>query len=287
MKVCAITMVYRDYWALTQWYRHYGALLGPEHLYIVSHGFDPRYSDMCPGANIITIPRDDLTGFDKVRGQMLNSFQDGLGQIYDWVIRTDTDELICVDPEIAPTLQDFLARQTAPALFALGLNVIELPDDMTLGDANVFDTRKHCVFTGHYSKAFAVRDSVALMRHGVQVRQPRVKRFPFVMPEGCYLAHLKFANSDALKEANQHRMEIAALPGKGMPGPAWEDAEDAATDFLARAEAMPFKPWEDGRAKAFEKLSSNPVRDQNDRLVRARTVRFKFRTKLPDWFGAI
>ena len=34
----------------------------------------------------------------RMRAQLLNSIQDGLGVIYDWVIRTDTDELICLDP---------------------------------------------------------------------------------------------------------------------------------------------------------------------------------------------
>ena len=41
MKICALTMVYRDYWALRQWYRHYGDLVGAQNLYIVAHGPDP------------------------------------------------------------------------------------------------------------------------------------------------------------------------------------------------------------------------------------------------------
>lgn len=284
MKLCAITMVYRDYWALEQWYLHYSGMVGAQNLYVVAHGSDPRFGEICPGANIITIPREDLTGFDRVRGRMLNSFQNGLGEMYDWVIRTDADELICVDPAHGPTVQDLLARQSVQAVFALGFNVVELPGDPALGEGSAFAARKHAVFSGHYSKAIAVQSSISLMRHGVQVRPRRVEKFPFVMPEGLYLAHLKFANRTALADANSHRMEVARLPGKGLPGPAWENADDDAAEFFARVEAMPFKPWEEARARAYAKLASEPVRDADDLLIRARTLRFKYRTRLPDWF---
>jgi len=79
MKICAITMVYRDYWALSQWYAHYSRHLGSDHLYIVAHGHDPKISELCPRANVVTVPRDDLAGFDRVRGHLLNGLQDGLG----------------------------------------------------------------------------------------------------------------------------------------------------------------------------------------------------------------
>ena len=98
MKICAITMVYKDYWALSQWYVHYGRLVGYDNLFIVAHGRDAQIAKLCPLASIVTVPRDTLDGFDRRRGQMLNSFQDGLALSYDWVIRTDADELICFDP---------------------------------------------------------------------------------------------------------------------------------------------------------------------------------------------
>ncbi len=278
-------MVYRDHWALGQWYRHYGALVGVDHLYIFAHGADAQISAICPGANVVTIPRDDLNGFDRVRGRMLNSFQAGLLELYDWVIRTDADELICSEPGLS--FHDILAAQTVPALFALGLNVVELPGDAPLENERVFARRRHAVFAGHYSKAFAVREPVSLMRHGVQLKPRRVPHFPFEMPRGLYLAHLKFANRPALDEANQHRMEIANRDGKGLPGPAWQNAEDEAAEYIARVEAMPFKPWDEGSDRAYEKLAFSPVRDQEERLVRARTLRFRFRTRLPEGFGGV
>ena len=65
MKICAITMVYRDYWALSQWYAHYGRLVGFDNLYVVAHGADPEIAQICPRASVITVPRDSLEGFVK------------------------------------------------------------------------------------------------------------------------------------------------------------------------------------------------------------------------------
>lgn len=108
MKVCVITMVYRDHWVLAQWYAHYGRMAGHENPYVVSHGYDAAVQKICPRASVITIPRDDLAHFDLERSHLLNAFQNGLGRPFDWVIRTDVDELVCLDPDIAPTLADLL-----------------------------------------------------------------------------------------------------------------------------------------------------------------------------------
>ena len=91
---------------------------------------------------------------------MLNSFQNMLGQSYDWVIRTDADELICVDPNRYASFHGMFNEQDGPALFALGLNVVELDGEIRLlGGQPAVDRRRNAVFTGHYSKAFAVRNS--------------------------------------------------------------------------------------------------------------------------------
>ena len=68
-------MVYCDHWALSQWYKHYARQLGVENLYIIAHGRDDRIDDICPGANVITIPREDLNRFGWSRGEVLNEFQ--------------------------------------------------------------------------------------------------------------------------------------------------------------------------------------------------------------------
>lgn len=166
MKICAITMVYRDYWALDQWYRHYAKYLGAENLYVISHGVDPEIARICPEASIINIPREELKNFDRVRLRVINGIQSGLGNLYDWVIQTDADELVCFNPNTYSSFEEMFKTTKAPALFALGLNVAEVqgdtplkPSDMALGH------RSTACVTGNYSKAFAasnaVRQSVA------------------------------------------------------------------------------------------------------------------------------
>ncbi len=284
MKICALTMVYRDYWALGQWFRHYSTMLGAENLFVLAHGPDPQIAALCPGAQVWSIPRDDLTGFDRRRGRMLNGFQTGLLELYDWVIRTDVDELLC--PEPGQRIEAILAACDAPAVFALGLNVVELPGDPPLTET-VFESRRHAVFSGHYSKACAIREPVALMRHGVQLRPRRVNRFRYLMPPGLYLAHLKYANRAALEASNGHRMEIASGSGKGLPGSGWRNAEEKAAAFYAEAASMPELPWEEAVAAAYDRLAGDPLRDPEAGLVRTRSLRFQTRTALPEGFGAM
>lgn len=285
MKICAVTMVYRDYWALSQWYAHYGQALGHENLFIVAHGADPEIAGICPKASIIVVPRDDLNAFDTVREQFLNNFQRALAQSYDWIIRTDADELICLDPARYSSFPDLLSRQSAGAVFALGLDVFEFPEDDPLpADARVFMHRRRAVFNGHYSKAWAVRGKIALKRHGVGLRSKLVAGFPFQMPRGVYLAHLKYANAEAQAIADQTRRRVAATEGSAMPGKAWLNAEKTARKILKKTLQLPLLPWNDAEQQAWEE-SRTPNRFPEKGILRAKFIQFPFRTELPAWFA--
>lgn len=278
-------MVYRDHWALAQWFLHFAGALGAENLYVIAHGADPEIARICPGASVLTLPRDRLDGFDRIRGQMLNAFQDGLRQSYDWVIRTDADELICLDPALWPDFPSFLAAQSAPAVFALGFDLTEAEDDTPLSPgAPVFHHRRQALFCGHYSKAWAVRTAVGLVRHGVQTAPDRIAGLPFCLPDGAYLAHLKYANLAALDAANHHRRDIAAGPGRGLPGAGWAQADQRALRFLLRAARLPEQEWTQASRTARDALRNDPVRDLAAGLLRARSLTFDFKTRLPDWF---
>ena len=286
MKICAITMVYRDYWALSQWYAYYSRHLGSEHLYIVAHGYDAKIAELCPRANVITVPRDDLSGFDRIRGHLLNGLQDGLGALYDWVIRTDADELICLDPERFADFESlFTAQHKANSTFALGLNLVEGVKDAVLPEhAKVFAYRQTAVFSGHYSKAWAVRRGAHLVRHGIEVQADYLAEADLNLPKGVYLVHLKYANTAALTCANQHRTEIANGTAKGLPGKLWSQATTEAERFYNRVATLPELEWERARTRAYRIINRNPVRDTRLNVLRAKSVNFEYRTNLPDWF---
>lgn len=281
MKVCAITMVYRDYWALSQWYAHYSRHLGSSQLYIVSHGSDAKVSEVCPGANVITVPRDTLAGFDQQRGMMLNSLQDSLGVTYDWVIRTDADELVCLDPEHHTSFEALFTTVKHPAVFALGLDIVEIASDQPLAVTDrCLDCRQDAVFSGHYSKAWAAQRGTHMMRHGVVGNDHRL----FQLPRGVYLAHLKYASSKALHSVNEDRIAVAAGDEPGLPGKAWSSASDDAKKFLNRFASLKRVDWPDASQHAFDAISSDPVVDAKSNVVRARSTQMQERTQLPNWF---
>ncbi|GHH01949.1 hypothetical protein GCM10010961_39490 [Pseudodonghicola xiamenensis] len=275
-------MVYRDHWALAQWYRHYARHLGAENLFIVAHGADPTLSMLCPKATILPLPRDRLDGFDTLRDTVLNGFQAGLGAVYDWVIRTDADELICLDPDIHPNFSTLLEGQPSDAIFALGMNVAERPGDPRIGEGKAaLPLRPAIAFSGHYSKAWAARNGMALARHGIALRPARAARYPFVLPRGVYLAHLKYASRRALNAANEHRREIATGPGRALPGSAWAKPKLTARKFYSDFEALPERPWQDCEPEAWERISTAPQRDLKKGLLRAQNIRPECRTTLP------
>lgn len=287
MKICAITMVYRDHWALAQWYAHYGAMLGAENLYIVAHGPDPEVERICPEASVITIAREKLRRFENRRNRFLNGLQQALEQIYDWVIRTDVDELICLDPELHGSMADMLAKQgKARAVFALGLDLFERRNDAPFSNGeNVFTLRREARPYGHYSKAFAVRGGTELVWHGVRVPAEELETFPHVLPDGVYLVHLKYANTAALQEADAHRVVMA----EDCPDVAnnWHRAPLKSKRYLRNCRALPRVGWAEAVTEARRTCRENVKRDAARNIVRTRMLHFEYATRLPDWFADV
>lgn len=278
MKIAALTMVYRDYWALAQWYRHHGKQLGEENLFVVAHGVDNRISEICPKASIITVPRDSLERFDRNRGELLNGFQAGLLKVYDWVIRTDADELICWDPGRYDSLADMFRHQDVPVLTALGFDLVG-----AVGD--VFSDIRDAAFSGHYSKAFATSEPIGLMLHGAKIANGDLETFPFQMPQGVYLAHLKYANTVALNDAILVRQSVGAGTEDGLPGDGWKHAAQDAVKFRQSFDSKRWLTWSKAEAHAYKSLSVKPSRLSQYGVVKTRALKFDHRTTLPDWFG--
>ncbi|WP_425070239.1 glycosyltransferase family 2 protein [Sagittula sp. S175] len=285
MKIAALTMVYRDCWALSRWYAHHGRLIGAQNLFVVAHGADPRIAEICPEASIITVPRDRFDNFDRTRAEMLDGFHAGLSKLYDWVIRTDADELICYDPDLWSGLPEVLTSVDGPVATALGFDLVMRDEDSEMTDGTVFSQRRAIAFSGHYSKAVAARRPVSFQLHGVKVAPRKLADFPFHMPRGLYLAHLKYANRSVLSEGNTIRMQIARGPGKGLPGAGWAEAEDDARTFYEGFAAKPERPWEEAQAEAHATLSVKPARVERFSLVKTRALKLPFRTTLPDRFA--
>ncbi|WP_299417895.1 glycosyltransferase family 2 protein [uncultured Sulfitobacter sp.] len=288
MKICAITMVYQDYWALGQWYRYYGAHLGPRNLYVISHGYDPEIQRICPDASVITIPRDELKNFDRVRLRVINGIQSGLGNLYDWVIQTDADELVCFDPATYSSFQDLFEKSSAPALFALGLNLAEVEGDVPLvGSESALAHRDVACVTGNYSKAWAVRKALPLRWHGVFCGYRRTDDFRFEMPDDVFFVHLKHANSTALKETNAVRQSVADSVGEDWNVNGWANPDFHAKRFYRKMAKAVELPWKEAVALGYEKIRENPIRDAKRGIVKPPFINYVCRTILPDWFKTL
>ncbi|WP_407497038.1 glycosyltransferase family 2 protein [Pseudooceanicola sp. MF1-13] len=264
MKIAAITMVYKDYWALAQWVDHYGQLIGMENLFIFAHGKDDEVNRIANGASVITIPRDDLTAFDRTRGEVMNGLHHGLAQVYDWVIRTDADELIVTDPNIWTDFRTMFSAQQN-AIFALGFDMV--------GD--------EASFTGHYSKAFATQ-GYPLAQHGLKLPDRKLSPEAYTLPDGVYLAHLKYADATALAAANAVRAEVANSSAKGLPGPAWKEANADADKFFRTFAAKKTVTWPDAVAEA--KSLAKPVIMERASVLKTKSFRTDTKALLPDWF---
>jgi hypothetical protein len=288
MNICAITMVYRDYWALAQWYRHYGKHLGPRNLYVISHGYDAEIQKICPEASIITIPRGDLKNFDRVRVRLINGFQSGLNNLYDWVIQTDADELVCFNPSTYGSFQELFEATKAPALFALGLNLAEVKGDtpLTPEDSALAHRRVACV-TGNYSKAWAVRKAIPLRWHGVFCGYRKTADFPFEMPDDVFFVHLKHANSEALKDTNAVRQSVADSVGTDWNVNGWARPDFHADRFFRKLAKAKELPWDEAVAFGYSQIRDNPVRDPERGIVKPPFINYVCRTVLPDWFGTV
>lgn len=286
MKIAALTMVYRDYWALNQWFRHFSAHLGSENLYVIAHGPDPRIAEICPGASIITIPREKLKHFDRVRFRLINAIQAGLNNIYDWVIQTDADELICFNPSRYSSFSDLMAQANAPVLFALGLNLAETAVDepIPVGE-NVFRYRSVACVTGNYSKAWGVSNGMPLRWHGVFCGYKRTQRFPFEMPDDVFLVHLKHASRLALEDSNAVRRSVAETVGEDWNVPGWAEADFHAARFFRKLAKAEYLPWEDALDRGYERIRDHPVRDPERGIVKPPFVNYVCRTDLPQWFA--
>lgn len=288
MKICAITMVYRDYWALGQWYRHYAKYIGAENLYIISHGVDPRIAEICPEASIINIPREQLKNFDRVRMRVINGIQSGLGNIYDWVIQTDADELVCLNPNTYASFEEMFKTTKAPALFALGLNIAEVDGDAPLAPQDMaLAHRSTACVTGNYSKAWAVRKSLPLRWHGVFCGYRKTADFPFEMPDDVFYVHLKHANLQALGDSNAVRRSVADSVGEDWGVNGWSQPDHHAERFFRKSAKTTELPWDEALVLGYDQIRDQPVRDPKRGIVKPPFINYVCRTTLPNWFREI
>jgi hypothetical protein len=252
----AITMAYQDHFFLERWVRYYGAQFGREHLYILSHGGDPEHARIGAGCNIITLPRDPtMYRLDRRRWSFISQFANGMLRYYNWLFVGDVDEVVIVDPDVAPDLPSYLqrfdGRGTPRSMCPLGIELIHNPKlepDPIADDAPILSRRRNFRVNANYSKPCVMRRDVAFTIGG-----HANNHLPRVLDPHLYLIHLRFFDYDiTCARLGQRREMRDIMTGDKDPksvGHAWgKDLENfkalasgepvrediALTDFRAR-----------------------------------------------------
>ena len=190
----AITMAYQDYFFLERWVRHYGAQFGRQHLYILSHGGDAEHARIGAGCNIITLPRDPtMFRLDRRRWAFISQFASGMLRYYNWLFVGDVDEVVVVDPDIAPDLITYMrryeGRDVPKSLCPFAIELIHNPEvetDPITDDATILSRRRVFRANANYAKPCVMRRDVAFTIGG-----HANNHLPRVLDPHLYLIHLR------------------------------------------------------------------------------------------------
>ncbi|MEL6550237.1 MAG: glycosyltransferase family 2 protein [Pseudomonadota bacterium] len=205
-----MTMVYQDYFFLERWYRYYGAQVGPQNLFIYSHGGDPKHKEIAPEANVINVPRDPgMVKLERRRWRMQGYAASGLLDFYNWMIVGDVDEIVIVDPTRAEGLCAYLAgtfpdKSAAPLnISPLGIEIIHLPEKepLPLEDAaTILSRRQHFKVSRSYSKPCLVGQPAIFAPGG-----HRNNGGPRHLSDDLFLLHLRFVDFGMLEARIEKR----------------------------------------------------------------------------------
>lgn len=285
----AVTMVFEDYDFLQRWVDYYAAQIGRENIFIVSHGGDPEHAKIGEGCTVINIPRDKtMFQFDRKRWSFLANLTNGLLAYYNWVITSDVDEVVLVDPDVAPGLVDYL-RTTYPdmsqAPAALSVFCLELVHNKDIEpepiEAGVPILARRRVFrpNANYSKPCVIRQPGAFTPGGHSSSHG-----PRVLPDGLFLLHLRFFDHEFVYNRVGKRVEqLQHLPEEARKNHGWSRSWD---EFLALAEKQP-----SGEDVVLQHLRDQMVNNQKPKKIPNRfSWNFKSEGKLysiPERFSGL
>ncbi|MEN8833523.1 MAG: glycosyltransferase family 2 protein [Pacificibacter sp.] len=210
-----ITMVYKDYPMLKRWYDYYSKQVGAENLFVLSHGNDPMHREIAQGVNIINTPRHPaLPKFDRRRWNLMADLASGLLNFYNWMLVTDVDEMVVVDPNKSPSLVQYLS-DTFPAgapapksISPMGLNIIHVPKEEPLPiepDETILSRRRFFAPSRVYSKPILVRSAV---RFGPGGHRNNLGRR--TLSDDLYLLHLNSYDSSESAQRLKGKHEVAS-----------------------------------------------------------------------------
>ena len=114
--LAVVTMAFNEKTMLPLWLRHYDRQVGAENCYVLDHGSDDG-SSIGINTNLIRLPRTPLDEWERVN--TIRDFCASLFIGFKCVLFADADELIVVDPDVAPSLSHYIAARDVPPILDL------------------------------------------------------------------------------------------------------------------------------------------------------------------------
>ncbi len=195
----AMTMVGGDHFFLRRWVEYYGAQLGREHCYVLSHGGDPEHKKIAQGCNIIYLPYDATRNcFNQRRWQMLSRLTSGFTNFYNWVLVGDVDELVVVDPAVSGSLKDYVTainpKSGPKVLTPFAIEMVHTPDlepEKLSDDRKILSMRRNFRLNANYAKPCITATKLDIVPGGHFASHPHLHLDPHL-----YLFHLRFIDYD-------------------------------------------------------------------------------------------
>lgn len=122
----------------------------------------------------------------------------------------------------------------------------------------------------------------------MKVIEGELRKFPYTLPRGVFLVHLKYANLSANAANDIVRMQVATPTSdrdEGLPGDGWRYAVEDTQKFLSRHQGCDQVSWLEAENEAYSVLSKSPRRVRRINFIKAASTKFHTRTTLPDWLS--
>lgn len=164
--VAALTILGDDTHFLKAWLRHYTRQVGAQNCYLICAGPNPDLLKLARHSSVIALPGDAAQTLIRKRGRMANNFIAALLGYHKHVVITEPDEMVIVDPDVAPDLQGYLlATPGRQVLTPMGLDLIPLAGEPDQSGGTAAGPRRHVRVTPELCKPCIVSTPTSLSRN--------------------------------------------------------------------------------------------------------------------------
>ena len=198
--IAAVTMVRNDNFFLEKWVDYYSKQFGRENLYIFFDGLDQTVPSFCHGTNAVavekigqTVKQNDRLRLDFLSEKAAELFKAG----YDIVVGGDADEYLAVDPDVSPSLADFLSNiKHRKTVSGLGIDV-----GQKLGKEKPLTLRLPFLSQRRFGRVSTRYTKASVMFRPLKWGSGfhRVRGTNFHIPDGLYMFHFGFSDNDMIK----------------------------------------------------------------------------------------